>query len=859
MLWNNKQAEELSLDLGQRSGDPNRPRDKRVSIVQPISPKPVYMFTYFRLSVIAFVMVLSLPVLAQSCPQSPVASFTGADGDTIRACIGDQATFNGSSSTAPPGRTIVQWIWNDGADQYITNNATFVLDLTIGGYHAVSLMVVDDTGCESASSANHPVLVARTPHFQGSIVPAACVGMPIDMGVDLVARPMLGAGGASLDALEPVHLPDQLGTPVVSSLFWTTANANDVIEDASELGEICLDLEHSSMGDIIITLTCPNGISVDLHRQGGGVQYLGDPVDPQMAEPDTLGTCFTYCFNATPDFGTWVECSPSGITPNTVTLSSGALSLAPGSYTSIDPLSDLVGCPVNGEWTLSFLDLWAADNGNLCNWSIGPAQDATFAAFGPQLGTADPDSSYWTGPDIVNAPGDPSSASTTVAVQSELQYTYTVFDSFGCQHDTTFTARVFGPILADAGPDQVICSSVVPLNGAINLPTGPVDCLYTLVLTDSGANGWGNSRVSVNIDGQITNYTLTLPNAIRTISIPLHGASSIRLSYTLYPNSAQNSIFLMDTQDDTLFSVLNGPPNGLLYTGAIGCSVPGLSAGWSPATGLTDTVGFRANAFPVVDTEYVFSYIVAGPSGCSGADTAFVIASMHEPLVLTYDTVSYQMCVTPGYSSYNWEHIGLGGGAITTEPCRTISTPWIYHGPWTVIATDDDGCIAYSDMVIVCPTPIFIILNGRIYANNGFSNYVWTYNGQLMVGQNTNSVLPVGPGLYEVTFTAYDCTVQGSYPYLITLGLEESRSTSPSMSIRPVPNNGDFTIECRGVNAGEAHLRITDMTGRTVHTRQLGRMPSELLLNVHLNVSPGAYFVELLGAGTRVVQRVVVQ
>ena len=36
----------------------------------------------------------------------------------------------------------------------------------------------------------------------------------------------------------------------------------------------------------------------------------------------------------------------------------------------MEPFTDLVGCPLNGTWTLTVNDLFAIDNGYICDWSI---------------------------------------------------------------------------------------------------------------------------------------------------------------------------------------------------------------------------------------------------------------------------------------------------------------------------------------------------------------------------------------------------------------------------------------------------------------------------------------------------------
>ena len=117
------------------------------------------------------------------------------------------------------------------------------------------------------------------------------------------------------------------------------------------------------------------------------------------------GTCFRYCFGDNPDFGTLVESSCQRLRRPIVVPVSQGMAIAPGRYTPVTPLTQLIGCPVNGTWSFTSADLWAADNGYLCGWCItlGEGADSTFYSQGPVLGTS-ADSTFWTGPGVIERP-----------------------------------------------------------------------------------------------------------------------------------------------------------------------------------------------------------------------------------------------------------------------------------------------------------------------------------------------------------------------------------------------------------------------------------------------------------------------
>ena len=46
------------------------------------------------------------------------------------------------------------------------------------------------------------------------------------------------------------------------------------------------------MGDLVISIVCPNGQSMTVHQQGGGNTFLGEPIDNDA--DGSLGVGFDY-------------------------------------------------------------------------------------------------------------------------------------------------------------------------------------------------------------------------------------------------------------------------------------------------------------------------------------------------------------------------------------------------------------------------------------------------------------------------------------------------------------------------------------------------------------------------------------
>lgn len=806
-----------------------------------------------------FLLVLLLHVhrsTAQGGCDAPTAVFTGNAGDTARVCIGTTITFDGSASMAAPGGTIGLWIWSDGETTDTTTTPVTEWTFPEGGYYPMHLVVVDVEGCASAPSQTLPVLVSLTPNFSDHLVPlAACVDVEIPLSVDPVMPPMMPAAGAGWTETAPAWLPDDVGRVNSFPAIWTTADPNATITDPTQLGDICLDIEHSSIGDIIIELTCPSGDSVLLHQQGGGtITYLGMAYE---GPGDTLpGSCGTYCFNAQPEFGTWVACASSGFTPNVTALPDGVFMLNPGTYTTASSLDDLVGCPVNGTWTLTITDFWAADDGYLCSWSIGANGDDNFVPYGPTLGTQDPDSSSWSGTNVINNMAAPTTATATSPSAGYIPYTYAVLDSYGCTYDTTMTVHVAGPFTADAGPDVSYCTGgAVVLGGSVTTPDGPLGCEYTLILRDQVGNGWGSALVRISLDGVHTNYTLPNGQVERVIPISMVGASELVVRYQPALNDDQNGYLLLDSNGDTLVMDLSDPTSGVVYSGAVPCSIHGSSVQWTPGADLVYPSTFTPTTN--VAGTYTMTYTVAGPAGCSASDDVTVGTYTLPPMELVYDSDAGTLCAESGFVSYVWTNVELGSTTTTTVPCRPIVNTvngWAY----TATAFDANGCIAFSDSAFQCPTVQFYDFGTALYTNYGFSDYAWTFNGEPIPGADGYSVPYQGYGTYGVSFTnAVGCLVEGEYVYTNT-GTDALVATTPALHIRPVPNNGTFQVALDGSFSGTGELRVLDMAGRIVHQRTLLAQQRGATIQLALDLVAGTYTVEVVTGSGMLRQRIIV-
>jgi gliding motility-associated-like protein len=385
-----------------------------------------------------------------------------ADTGWIDICPGERVFFTGSG-TYPQNdfayhqsdlSTTFEWNFGDGGIAYgPTTSHRFDQP---GGYF-VQLILTDTLGCKNSNLISQRIRVAPRPEFNLASLNQICAGDTIELGATIdtslfghtvSAYPVTSAFSVEASRADSLALPDGTGELYETSIVLTEFSPGQVLVSENDLDHICINIEHSWMRDIEITLTCPSGQSIILHDHpgnfGGGV-YLGEPNDNDNLNP-IPGVGYTYCWTPYATNPTWIEYA------NTVL--GGFGTLPPGEYSTYDPISDLIGCPLNGEWTIGVTDLWAADNGYIFNWSI-QFQESLY----PNIESFTPQFVDWgwnNHPSVFYADMDSIAASPQNA--GTAGYTFSVTDEFGCTWDTLAII----PVLPPTHPDCYICATSYP-------------------------------------------------------------------------------------------------------------------------------------------------------------------------------------------------------------------------------------------------------------------------------------------------------------------------------------------------------------------------------------------------------------
>ncbi|MFM2195134.1 MAG: hypothetical protein RL092_734 [Bacteroidota bacterium] len=414
----------------------------------------------------------SIDCTTPCAPPSQNSSITNPipNGNSVSICAGASISFSGAGSFAEPGFALDQYIWNfdDGTiDSLSGQNATHTFNEP--GEYVVTLTVEDNNGCQSLNTNPLQVLVSTTPTFEGLEDVTTCFGEEVVLTGQ--------AQSTTWTALPPqvvageTYLADGAGFSYSTSLNFDFFEPGATLTNCADLLSIVVNMEHSYMGDLGLSITCPNGTTVDLvswGTNGGGGTFLGQALDDGTQAPG-IGWDYYWAPGATQ---TWGQAVTAGQTTAVTTPTNGT-SLTSGTYAAAGNLCNLVGCPLNGSWTFTVTDNLAIDNGYIFYWglNLNPALFPGITTFTPIIG-AGADSSYWSGPNISQTSADADVITITPPGPGSYDYTYTVINNFGCTFDTTITVTIEDNLPITAGPDQLFaCGNVQLEGGFVGIPT----------------------------------------------------------------------------------------------------------------------------------------------------------------------------------------------------------------------------------------------------------------------------------------------------------------------------------------------------------------------------------------------------
>lgn len=373
----------------------------------------------------------------------------------VNLCLGDGVIFRGYGEYLDPtgwytptdATTEFQWHFGNGTDSLYGVGATtaaYSRYVDLDCYNVV-LDLLDVNGCRSSEFATVTVRLSPNPIKTIMTLPALCTNeaTQINVGYDggtgsLQLRRLTFQKISTRTNAVKTFIPD--GPRAVEQncgprcytapVTFDEFPAGRQVQDKGDICSICVNYEHSFMGDYSLAIICPTGNKAYLKYKnvptgtgsqipsdagGGGGRFTGFPyggnghdrwdetVNPCDSTLNMYGVGWNYCFSRNQDY-TLIDGQPANTTsPGNHYMASPGLEVpitwtfnppAPpftgndagtctfstldssdhanktNYFMPADDFSTLVGCPLNGTWEIEVCDEWGIDNGWVFSWSM---------------------------------------------------------------------------------------------------------------------------------------------------------------------------------------------------------------------------------------------------------------------------------------------------------------------------------------------------------------------------------------------------------------------------------------------------------------------------------------------------------
>lgn len=378
--------------------------------------------------------------------------FTG-----VHLCVGDGVIFKGHGVYThdhgyyDPSDANTMFIW-DMAHEGDTLQGLGLTEISYDDYKStgcfdLTLTIIDAFGCTSNILTTVKIRTSVNPIKTIFTLADICNNrsLPVNMGYDgedatLTLRTIESNETVSKINEIRTFIPD--GPPCRQTFGSTCYSApvlfnefppNKKVQSGADICSICINMEHTYMGDITVRIVCPSGASAplffgnydpartalpDQEKVANGPGNHGSSKDmgcPHSSNSgcDTLqnpyGVGLEYCWSRNNDYllvtgepagsvsgrpiphDAYITSAPYTYTPtpavtyvippgftgagNTVTYN-GTTKMPSdhvaktGYYLPYTDFSELIGCPLNGTWAIEVCDDWGGDNGYVFSWGM---------------------------------------------------------------------------------------------------------------------------------------------------------------------------------------------------------------------------------------------------------------------------------------------------------------------------------------------------------------------------------------------------------------------------------------------------------------------------------------------------------
>lgn len=376
------------------------------------------------------------------------------------------------------------------------------------------------------------VAVSRNPITSVTLPTEVCAGDQffVTYGYNEDMSVQLGYLEARQTFGDVIFIPDGIpcapyGTSYISNANFANFPPNSVIESVEDILYLRLKIEHSAIEDLEILLVCPNGSSSIIlpdyqsnnwdgeshyFRTNFGMANRQEEVVSCDSTLNSIGVPWNYIWsnNTTQGYdyaaGVHAYCFETAnihSRPNpywdagstSYMVDSSNVATMQNLYHPYQSFSNLIGCPLNGTWSVEIHDLWENDNGYLVEWELALSRNL-------HSGVQFPITQHiLEGPwaqqvlDTLHSVSPPYELS----IDTLATYRVAVQDSAGCTYDTLLNVQIHPNFNIDLY--DTVCSGELPLewDGLTFTSTGVQTQSFT---TELGCDSIVNYHLLEQID-----------------------------------------------------------------------------------------------------------------------------------------------------------------------------------------------------------------------------------------------------------------------------------------------------------------------------------------------------------------------
>lgn len=752
-------------------------------------------------------------------------------GDTgyVDICLGDTVNFSATADYPYSGlaggigyvqwdpNSTFNWIISDGTEINDMQSFDFVPTQRAGYF--VDLQIVDTLGCVEIIRSH--VRVSTIPSFtelatvlDDTICPgesSIILGGFDANGQAIGHNPVQGSfiSGGIFGA--ETFLPDGSNDNYTTDIEITQFEENQTIQNASDIIDVCLTMEHSYLGDLEMTLTCPDGTTIDMFNSyngpaanqlspggfGGGGIFLGDALDDGSTNP---GVGWEYCFSDDSFWGTMGQEFAAG--NFTIAPTENSNSMSPGTYQPEESYDNLIGCPINGTWTITVRDNLNIDNGYIFEWGIlfDPDINPNSEFYTPEIIDG-----YWSVNPLISEFLADSAIMVEPPAPGDYDFTFNVEDDYGCLYDTTVWVHMVPPVTSFT--DTSVCSDQIPISAA-EIPVLGEWSVNTIAGTASFSPDEFSSDANVQVS-DYGRYTFVFEadycGQVDSIEVQFNPTpSSVAIAdQTVCPGTD----LTFDAENEGIGAVYLWQPTGET-TQEI--TIENIQS----TTGIQVTINNDCGTANGAATITVESLDVSGPSDVCLEDVASLTADVST-------------------SGGTWTYTSPVGADATFSPSETDETPDITasaEGAYRFVFTDNDCGMMDSVDVFFTPAPtIEVVLdtnrvcvedmavlsftsNTQLYDSFSWEPFGLSSDTIMILGTDSLAFNPIDTSFYVTAIIENFCGTDSeeiSYK-VIDCNLDVPNVFNPESSI---PENQYFNIVALDLHPGN-NVKIFDRWGR---------------------------------------------